>query len=450
MRIDVSIKATGSTQGEFAPVEICTASRSHETTLDLQYASLYRRFGRPNPLSLDFLFLASLVYVVDKLIPRSEGSDAWTRDLSLRVPLRDPRPFRKVRTQLQDALSFLTGDNWRLSFSSTDHSLVRPKRRQRRGRRTVRPQTVDPKAVCLFSGGADSLTGAIDWLETHGDEELLLIGHYDGDVAGPKSDQKSLVPDILAEYPSRVELLQPRIGQSPGGNDDTFRSRSFLFLAMGLLVSNELPGTVPLIMPENGTIALNTPLTPSRRGSCSTRTAHPYFLSSVQSIVRNLGMSTTITNTLADKTKGEVFDRCANKPLLQKIISQSCSCAKRGHNVNWLHRNASHCGMCMPCVYRRAALHKVGWDNELYGRDFCTGELDIENDAKIANDVRACLCFLRRGADKHEIAKALLANGSVPLDQLDESVALVDRAMDEIRTLIRDKGNRTVRRHAGV
>jgi hypothetical protein len=49
-----------------------------------------------------------------------------------------------------------------------------------------------------------------------------------------------------------------------------------------------------------------------------------------------------------------------------------------------------------------------------------------------------------------EIASLLMASGSLDPNELMMSAAMVRRTMDEIRTLLRDKGTATIRRLAGV
>jgi len=101
---------------------------------------------------------------------------------------------------VNDCLSFLTGDLWDVSFTEGDSNLVRPRRTgiRRRRRRIVSPPSGD--AVSLFSGGLDSLIGVIDWLATHGPRRLLVVGHHDGDMAGPYSDQRGLLDPLRDHY----------------------------------------------------------------------------------------------------------------------------------------------------------------------------------------------------------------------------------------------------------
>ena len=105
----------------------------------------------------------------------------------------------------------------------------------------------------------------------------------------------------------------------------------------------------------------------------------------------------------------------------------------------------------MPCIYRRAALHSVGLDQEPYGDDLCIGEVDINDHGESGpNDLRACFSFLRRNPPPSEIERMLLSNGSLDIEKLPQYANLVHRAMEEIRSLVRDKASPYIRRQAGV
>jgi len=306
-------------------------------------------------------------------------------------------------------------------------------------------------AVCLFSGGLDSLVGAIDWLEDHADESLVLVGHHDPKITGPNSDQKNVFGILQQHYPQRLSPVLVGVGQMPSGKEMTLRSRSLLFVALGVLVAESLGDNVPVLVPENGTIALNVPLTPSRRGSCSTRTAHPYYLTQLQKWLDGIELKHPLSNPLLPKSKGEVVAECKNSKVLATAAMRSVSCAKRGHTKTWKNRSAKGCGRCMPCVYRRAALHKAGLDQETYGVDVCRGDVDVsDRDSESADDFRACISFLRRNPSASEIAKMLIANGPIPpLDAMSHS-GTVQRAMEEIRCLFKDKATVEIKRVAGL
>ena len=74
------------------------------------------------------------------------------------------------------------------------------------------------------------------------------------------------------------------------------RSRSLLYLALGLAAAAGFGAATPLIIPENGWISLNPPLTANRLGSCSTRTTHPYFLEQLTGLWREAGLANPLVN----------------------------------------------------------------------------------------------------------------------------------------------------------
>jgi len=61
-------------------------------------------------------------------------------------------------------------------------------------------------------------------------------------------------------------------------------------------------------------------------------------------------------------TKGELLTGCKDKKLLGELIGYSTSCGK------YLRSGHQHCGRCVPCMVRRAAIHKAGIsDNTVKG-----------------------------------------------------------------------------------
>ena len=79
-----------------------------------------------------------------------------------------------------------------------------------------------------------------------------------------------------------------------------------MFVAVAVCVASAYKLKGPIASSRNGTIALNVPLSPSRRGSCSTSTAHPYYVAQLQKIFSLVGIGNLIVNPLLAKTKGEV------------------------------------------------------------------------------------------------------------------------------------------------
>lgn len=397
-------------------------------------------------ISLDFLLLASVVYCSDKMVNRAKyASDAWTRRMDLTIPVSDPAVWKTVTNDLKDAVSFLTGDYWEFTFSRLTGPLYRA-RTMPAGHPLQPGKKVVGDVVCLFSGGLDSFIGAIDWLEDNPNGTLLAVGHHDRHVKGPYGDQNTLLDLLKAAYPNRVDAFQVQVGQSPKGEETSFRSRSLLFLALGVHAAQALGPNVPLIVPENGTIAINIPLTPSRRGSCSTRTTHPFFLNRIEQMLKKIGIQNPIQNPLALKTKGECVVQCRNQTLLANAADQTVSCAKTGHTSTWRRRTVNGCGRCVPCMFRRASLHAGNLDTEEYGLDVCnSAEVPITNPGAVANDLRAVASFLRARHTAASIERVLHTSGGLTMPEVQAYAQVVFRAMNEVDTWLRAKGDATVK-----
>ncbi len=266
---------------------------------------------------------------------------------------------------LNEALDFLTGDRWSIRLPTIE-----------RAEPPAPATTAD--AVCLFSGGLDSLTGAIDLLEDG--KAIVLAGHYEGGQA-PKR-QTELHARLAATYGSaRVELRQlfiapdtDRAGQArplPKTRENTMRGRSVLFLSAGFAMASALGGAVPLHIPENGLIGINVPLTGSRPASLSTRTTHPYFLHLLQRVVSAIGLRSDLANPYRLMTKGEMLQASKAPTVLADLVPRSISCShpEAARFTRNPKRPQGNCGYCYPCLIRQASLHRAGIADGPYAYD---------------------------------------------------------------------------------
>lgn len=124
----------------------------------------------PSEMGIDLLVLAAHVHAADTRISRAEQSqDSWTREIRLVVPVSDPARWGAVAPTLKKALDFLTGDRWVIGFRARPVKFATIAQ-------VVPPSLISPPfdALSLFSGGLDSLIGAIDLLE-EGATPLLVV-----------------------------------------------------------------------------------------------------------------------------------------------------------------------------------------------------------------------------------------------------------------------------------
>jgi len=397
--------------------------------------------------AFDLLLISLFVYCIDKLVLRNHFSvDGWSREIEVCFPVMKVRKWNKVKKQLEKTLSFLSGDYWEISFEKHKLENLYPTEKIRNIVNRVSYDKDEFKAVSLFSGGLDSLVGVIDKLEEFKgqNKKLLLASHFDGG-AGAKSDQERIVPILQKEYKKQFEHIVSGarlINNSNIKRESSSRSRSLMFIGIGVYLAHSISPDTPLLIPENGTISLNIPLSPSRRSSCSTRTTHPYFLKLLQGVLKNIGIQNPLINPYQFKTKGE---------LLREF--ESVSCGKRGHKRYWDNKGngVRNCGKCMPCIYRRAALHNIKMDKEVFGIEiFKSTNFDINTGIGATNDINACLSFLKRNHSKKEIARQLLINGPLENSTLYDYAEVVLRTKDELKVWIKSKKNKHYKIRAGV
>ncbi|MBM4289961.1 MAG: hypothetical protein FJ135_17775 [Deltaproteobacteria bacterium] len=371
-----------------------------------------------------FLVVGIGVWAADKAVPRQSAPDAWTRQLQVSLPAAG---WGEVMGAFASLAGFLSGDAWRLEARPVRPSLEL-------GSKPT--ESWHPDCVCLFSGGVDSLAGAIDLLEAG--RRVLLVSHYDfGQLA---SSQNMLTEGLSRHYgPAQVRRWGFRVQfEAP---ELSLRSRSLLFLALGLAAASVWGRKLPLFIPENGWISLNPPLTGNRLGSYSTRTTHPYFITGLKQFLASVGIAHNLINPYQYQTKGEMLAQSRNQTLLRDLLPYTISCA---HPVasRWRKDRQGNCGYCFPCLLRRAALHAVGWDDgREYGQDVLRQPEVLASRAKGA-DLRSLLYLLAEWRRHPRPEELLWQTGPIPGEpqEVAESINLVGRGIEEIDRWIRVKG----------
>ena len=406
--------------------------------LNIEFTELHPWSKIASTEAVDFFLLSSIVYGSDRFIPRRANSvDGWSREILLEIPVYNKTKWTKSKQAVEDLLSFLTGDYWTISFTKNTFTIPDS---------PLSPELIRSyEQVNLFSGGLDSLIGAIDTLEDF-TKPSIFVSHYDPFMKGPLKDQTDLSNNLSEKYPSKfihLPSIKIFLSDSKPFNETTSRSRSILFIGLALLIADA--NKINIIVPENGSVSVNFPLSSSRRSACSTRTTHPTFIGLLESIFTELGITTTITNHYKFQTKGEMVNGCRNKRLLSALIELSNSCGKRGHRAHWTNKG-SHCGICLPCMYRQASLLKVS-DGTKYGNSISEFESFRK---KKEQDTGALLEFLKTTLSDQAIKIELIANGLKDLANLYKYIALVKETRAELSNWVKKNGNTFARTKAGL
>ena len=290
----------------------------------------------PTVEALDFTIIAMAVVAADKAVLRKKSADGWTRKIELCIYLHDAPKWRQEKRKLEEMLRFLSGDFWVLNINALPESLVPQKKYDLR----------QQDCICLLSGGMDSLVGAID-LHEEGRNPLFVSQTVRGDAEHQREYAMQFGINNLCQWSNNIK--------KKGESEISTRARSMVFFAFALLASCGIDcnsqGRKELFVPENGYISLNMPLDPLRTGSLSTKTTHPVYMKAMQEIWNDVGINIDFVLPYKYKTKGEVLMDCKNQDLMKKLIFGSTSCGK-------YQRKLQHCGVCVPCLVRRAAFLK--------------------------------------------------------------------------------------------
>lgn len=375
--------------------------------------SLGPRLGRLGPVrqgNIDLFRIAAMVYAADRSVLRSVGRVNWTsRSIALIIPVNDPEPWNAVAGDLKTLLDFLSGDAWELSF-----------RRARVPQESVKNNPYpDAERVVLMSGGADSATGA--FLARFEEPEHVLASHIGATSISPiQQDIAERIRDLLPHGSTQhhQQITFTRRKSQPNGykfrNEYSTRTRSFLFLALGLAIASV--NSIPLWIPENGFASLNPPLGPDQFGSLSTRTTHPWFLDELSRVAEQAGAFADITNPFADRTKGEMFRWIADQigdDAAATFLSATNSCAYT--NRRWLGIKAKqHCGTCFGCLMRRASFAAAGLEDKSSYVSDAPPSAEIEAKLGRASILPSIRGFVARGVRVGDIAAMRLPEGYTP------------------------------------
>lgn len=328
------------------------------------YKTVRRLSQFPNffsPEALDLFYISLIVYYADRKVLRKQTYDSWTRSFKVYMPVLEPDKWKNQKKLLEEMVSFLSGDLWDFEFRKRE---LNPKELRVKEWSEKSNKKYIPKAFCMLSGGLDSFIGAIDLLKN--EKNIAFIGHYGGGKG--VIEYQNNVKSVLSEKFSLVDKQFFNFHAAPvGGIEDSTRTRSFMFFTHAIILASTLKKKVKLYIPENGLISLNIPLTNTRLGTSSTRTTHPYYMGKLQTLLNNLGIKVKLENPYQFKTKGEMISECNSPDFLKVNISKTMSCSHPDQARYIKAKTSSHCGTCLPCVIRRAAIEKAyGTDDSVY------------------------------------------------------------------------------------
>lgn len=415
-------------------------NRKGYSTIYTNLADTWLRIGALSiqPIYEDLFVIAISVFAIDKRVARSQFKDCWTRKIDVSIPVIEIEKWKAVEKVWNKTLKFLTGDLWNITFRRTNNQYslrTHPSR--------INLDISGCDVVCLFSGGLDSFCGAISLLEKG--NSPCLFGH--NEYPKLRTKQEQLAAMFREEYKDQNTKFLSFTANSRApvntikklsGTENTSRGRSLLFLCGALTIAGIMGENVPVVIPENGFIGLNIPLTDSRKGSCSTRTTHPYFLECFKEILSTVGIKNPILNFFAFNTKREIVNLVKDTSAFNRGFTETISCSHpcvSRWNRTGVRDYPINCGYCYPCLIRKSSLMDVNTADERYSYESIS--LDFLNrfsKSDKESDLSAVISSIYRykNIDDNEIKRLIKCTGQLSVEDTEKFVRVYDKTMEDL------------------
>jgi hypothetical protein len=281
-----------------------------------------------SPRLVDLLEIAAYVFAADSATRRgTEWSDEgatepWDRDFRFVVPVRDLSFWSRgdVSQLLVEVLKVLADDTFVFDFRQLSRDWSTQEYLEFGDKKQWPFQGVD--RVLMFSGGLDSLAGAVETAADGG--PIVLVSHRS--VGAMDSRQRRLFRELRKLYANRMIRVPVWVNKEKNfGREHTQRTRSFLFAALGTAVAESM-GAGGVRFFENGIVSLNLPIADEVLRARASRTTHPVALELLSKL---LGLVTErpfiVDNPYLFKTKTEVVS-ILNAKGASRLIPYTCSC----------------------------------------------------------------------------------------------------------------------------
>jgi 7-cyano-7-deazaguanine synthase in queuosine biosynthesis len=350
-----NVSAKGISEDPSRDLRLRLSSKAGHGNITLRIEDVHSKMFRSvPPLFHDLLEIATYVYSADQVIRRGADDvdsfgDGWRRDLHFVIPVRDPDFWNSAQVQdtLCSTLGFLSDDQYQFDFVKLDQDHQFQEYLEFNDTQQVYGM---PEQVVMFSGGLDSLAGAIDEVVNQ-KRRVLLVTHKSTSKLNKRHRtlEQMLADKAGDNVPHRITV---RVHKTKELNHEyTQRSRSFLYVSIGATIARML-GLKSVRFYENGVISLNLPVCAQVVGGRATRTTHPRVMKGFQDIISLVaGEPFTVENPYIWKTKADVV-KVITDAGCHDLIKHSMTCTHTWEMTN----QHTHCGGCSQCIDRRFAV----------------------------------------------------------------------------------------------
>ncbi len=332
-----------------------------EANITVGFSKFVRNPESLSPRILDLLRIAAYVYCADRLVYRGDrdslSNTAWARSFDFHIPVSDIAFWsdNKVAAKMGEALAFMTGDRqFRFSFKQAKISPVETSNQQMSLFTTeyVTLGEAEITDVMLFSGGLDSLAGAIQSLNDNPNRNLCLVSHKSN--KGTICTQNAIAKYLQNKYSNRTIQygFECYNRKSAPSREETQRSRMFLFSAIAFAICNCYKRR-EFFVHENGITSINLRKQVDSVNARMSRTTHPKTIGLLREFFRLFDKDFDITTPYYNKTKSDVME-IFKSYREENIISSSVSCSSTRNKPG---NSYTHCGCCSQCIDRLFAVY---------------------------------------------------------------------------------------------
>jgi hypothetical protein len=401
----------------------------------------------------DLLEIAGYVYAADRMIGRGSNNTleyhSWSRELQFIIKVRDAIFWNKpeIRQAISSALTFVSGDKgYTFTFEGGGIDIGQSSLFDDVN---IPLQKKENSIIALFSGGLDSLAGALEIL-TKSDKNLILISHRSNST-GVAKIQKGIHGLLDKDFPGRIQYF-PFFCNLHGERavEETQRTRIFLYTAIAYSLST-LASEKEIHVFENGVTSLNFSKRADLINARASRTTHPKTLRLLEEFYSLIGGERRpIIHPFLFNTKTDILNKIKEAGKLT-YINSTISCTKTFLKFQ-NNTQASHCGGCSQCVDRRFAAFASGLEeyDAIYDVDIAKDQInDPEYRTHAFDYVRAIVRYneLTEFNFQHEMLSEIVdiipfLNGSRPSEKavqiynlLKEHTGQVKHAISRIQGL---------------
>lgn len=386
--------------GELCDSNECNSSNIHLLNRDIKDISAnitvgFEKFLRnPEilpPRILDLLQIAAYVYCADRLVNRGErtsvNNSSWARSFEFHIPVFDIDFWlnSKASIKMAEALTFMTGDRrYQFSFKKATIGPIESVQLSLFADEYTTIDEAEKTDVMLFSGGLDSLAGAIQRLNDYPERKLCLVSHKSSHTT--THTQNIIVKYLQDNYGNRVTQygFECHNKKNAPSRDETQRTRMLLFSSIAFAICYCYKKDEFFVY-ENGITSINLPKQADVINARASRTTHPKTIGLLSYFFKLFDKTFDIKMPYYNQTKADIFEvfRTYHE---EKIITSSVSCS----STRKPQTMSTHCGCCSQCIDRIFAAYESTLNeyDVVYANDFIKHIPNQETKQRLYNTLR--------------------------------------------------------------